>query len=106
MIASPAFPELPTIAFGRAEGLVSEPGNGSIFLPHAAISTDRNDWRGASRQDGGIATARIIRTVCRDSIDLLALWDLVQKVWQDRTVTRPRGRKLYRADVASPSIHR
>ncbi len=52
-----------------------------------------------------MATAGVTGAVGGHRADLLALGDLVQQVWQDRTVAVAAGRELHRADVGRGRIH-
>lgn len=66
---------------------------------------DRDDRRGLTVDDGGVAAARVIRAIGGHGADLFALGDLVEQFRQDRTVTIAAGSEFHGADVKRASIH-
>ena len=71
---------------GGAQGFVSGDCGRAILLPRTTVLADRDDRCGLPIDDGGMAAAGVTGAVGGYRANLFALGDLVQQVWQDRTV--------------------
>ncbi len=63
---------------GGAQGVVSGACCRAIFLPQPPVLADRNDRGGLTREDSGVAAARVIGAVGGDRADLLVRRDLAE----------------------------
>ena len=105
MVSGPSLPERPAIVPGGAKGFVSGDCRRAVLFPRPTVFADRDDRRGLTVDDGGMAAARIIRAIGDHGADLFALGDLVEQFRQDRTVTIAAGSEFYSADVRRGGIH-
>lgn len=99
MVSGPPLPERPAIVPGGAKGFVSGDCRRTAIFPRPPVFADRDDRRGLTVDDGGVATACVIRPIGGHGADLFALGDLVEQFRQDRTVTIAAGSEFHGADV-------
>ncbi len=95
----PALSERPTVVPGGAQGYVPGDCRRRIFFQWPAVLAHRDDRNGMTVDNGGMAAAGVIGAGSSDRADVFAVGDLVQQVWQDRTVAIAAGGELHRADV-------
>lgn len=106
VVSRPAFPEGPAVVPGGAQGFVSDLCRRAVFFPRPAILADRDNRGGTTLDDGGVATARVIGSVCDHAADLFVLRKLIEQFRQGRAVTVATGGELESTDVGRGSIHR
>lgn len=73
-------------------------------LPRPTVFADRDDRRGLTVDDGGVAGARVIRAIGGHGADHFALGDLVEQFGQELAVTIAAGSKFRGADVRRGGI--
>ncbi len=106
MVSGPPLPERPAIVPSRTQGFISSDCGWAILVPRSPILAARYDRYGLAVDDGGAATACVIGTVGGHCADVFAFGDLVEQLWQDRTVAVAAGREFNRPDVRRGGVHR
>ena len=82
VVSGPSLPEGPALVARGTQGFVARPGGRAILLPRPAVPADRDDWRGASRDDGAVAAAGVAGAVGGHGADVFVVRDLVQQARQ------------------------
>ena len=90
---------------GGAKGFVSCPSCRAIHFPGPPVLPDRDDRCGLAVDDGAGAAAGVIGAVSNHPADLFAPGDLIDQLWQDRTVPVAAGGELHRRDVRGGCVH-
>ncbi len=67
---------------GGTQGFVSGDCGRAVLFPKSAVFPDRNDRGSLSGDNGGVAAAGVVGTVCGHGAKLFAFGDLAQQVRQ------------------------
>lgn len=105
VVSRPTLPKRTTIMSGGAQGFVSGDRGRAILFPRSPVLADRDDSGGMVINDGSMASTGVIGAVGGDGANLFAFGNLVEQLWQDRTVTIAAGGELHGADVRSAGVH-
>jgi len=108
VVSGPTLPEGPAVMACRPQGFVSGDRGWAVFLPRSRVLADRDDRDdrdGVTRDDGGVATTRVVSAISSDGAKFLALGDLVEQVWQDWAVAVAAGGEFNGADVRRGRVH-
>lgn len=66
----------------------------AVFFPRSAILADRDNWGGAMLDDGGMAAARVMGSVCGHTADLSVCRDLIEQFRHHRAIAAKAGGEL------------
>ena len=91
----------PAIVPGRTQGFVAGDCGRAVLPTRSAALPDGDDCGSLAVYDGCVAAAGVIGAVGSHSANLFVFGDLVEQVWQDRTVAVADGGELHRPDVAA-----